>query len=100
MGMMINCATLSRRLMDRIHCRTDAGAVLSVVRLEALGRVAALASGMHNPRAMQARSSVIGNLTLARTSCWWLVAGGWWLVEKHMLDVARLVQAHFEKTKP
>jgi hypothetical protein len=53
MGMMINCATLSRRLMDRIHWRTEAGVVLST---GFLGRVAAIASGMHSPRAMQARS--------------------------------------------
>src|SRR5271170_357072 len=96
MGMMINCATLSRRLMFRVHTRTEVGVVLSVVRLGSFGcaTVAALARGMHNPRAMQARSrSGILDLILPRTSCWLLVLGCWWHVETYIFDMARFVEA-------
>src|SRR5450755_5188231 len=71
--MMISCATLSRKVIDRVNCRTDAEGVLSAVRLGSFGceatggcgagRGAAFAIGMHNPRAIHARSIT---LTLAR----------------------------------
>src|SRR5579862_3798758 len=72
--MMINCATLSRRLIDRVNCRTDAGTVLSVVRLASFeceaGRVAA-AIGMHRPKAIHKRSITftLARLALSAPSC-------------------------------
>jgi hypothetical protein len=69
--------------MDRINWRTGAGMVLSA---GFLGRVAAPASEMHNPRAMQARSrSIFFHFNanwewLLVVGYWLLVAGGWWLL--------------------
>ena len=49
MGTMISCATLSRKLMDRVHWRTD-GLVLSETFFETFARVAALETDAETER--------------------------------------------------
>src|ERR1700691_5355553 len=57
----MSCATLSRKLMDRVHCRTE-GLAVSGTFFETLACVAALESemenGMQSTKAMHARSSM------------------------------------------
>src|SRR5580658_2666400 len=52
---MMSCATLSRKLMDFVHCLTD-GLVLSVTFFEGLALVAALET--EREKEMQRRSAV------------------------------------------
>src|ERR1700722_5069794 len=62
MGTMMSCATLSRRLMDRVHCRTDGLTVLSLTFFETLACVAALKAeiekGMQRTKAIHMRGSI------------------------------------------
>src|ERR1700733_5481209 len=59
---MMSCATLSRKLMDRVHCRTDGLMVLSDTFFETLACVAAveteMKNGMQSTKAIHARRSI------------------------------------------
>src|ERR1700722_7746766 len=59
MGTMMSCATLSRKLMDRVHCRTDGlMVVLSGAFFETLACVAPLETEMQSTIAINARSGI------------------------------------------